>query len=236
MNDFLDNILHTSAQITADAQITEGLPIYQQISGVFKTQATSSSMMSKTLVSPGASIFNLSPFKNNFFVAKTVRKVLHPNDTFEFILDNYHRSGLNLSEADARREKIATTAPVPYDYFVVAELYGVPCEGIHRSSASETSPRLGTSPGWGFFEFKESITFIRKDTNLSNLSADINAEVPVLIRSFRKSVKESVRLFNVNVSDITNDSATTTVGSMYIPIVSDQLQTAEYPKAARKPD
>lgn len=220
---------------TLGTQTADRLPIYRQLSVNTANDADTASQMNRVLLDPKKGTpFTLPYFKNNFFIAKTIKCKLAPNDTYELNLHTKFRSGIEtFALRDRRSDAVANRNTLPLDYFVIAEMRGVECEGIAVSTSS-TSPHLGTSPGWAFFEYESGYEFVNSARTEVDVPGSEDDEI-IHARYYRvEGDRTLARLFNVNVANIVADAASTTNGDMYIPVVSDKLSTTEFPKAQRK--
>jgi hypothetical protein len=229
----LKNIFNTSDIETQEAG---RMPVLSQFSLPVTTGANQG-IMTKVLVHPNANPFKADNFKANFVHLKSLYQTLEPNDTFNFNFERLHKGGIDIYDLQNR---ISDTGSVPageisYDHYVVMTLHGTECEAIYRESSTETTPRLGKSPGWAFFEYSEGYTQIIRASTPAGQSPS-STEPECHIRTFYKNDIVAAPLFNKDSTLVTNDYTIPTIGDYFIPVVSDQLQTSEYPKAQRKPD
>lgn len=232
-----------------DVQEVQAVPTFYQHSSPEvtlgnSTDADASTMGVVDMSMKGAGLAMSSDFKNNYKIVKTVSKTMGPGDNWNFRHTHFYGGGFDMSSVfNAFFGSTSTRVGErfnPTNYFYIFEVCGRDCEGVLHESQDVYETYIGKSPAYYTFECRKSLRYVPVPTTGGDIgSGGITTSDSMQMKRYSSDPMRLTladREFHKLPADITENLALVPVGSMYIPVMSDAVVTAEKAKSRAEDD
>lgn len=188
-------------------------------------QATTDSIIRSVVVDPKSTGIRAAyEFKASVDIVKTITKKLYTGDSLEFNYNHLVGPGIRLDKIAGMSDGVGFDVNYPITYALMFEAHGPIIEAISGDSNTPNRRYSGTGPGLLSFEFKKSITGVKRslDATYNTGTAKGFLSTNLAVRVFTPSSLDSTaKRFNVDYSSI-RTSPTVGGSGVYVPIMSDK--------------
>lgn len=210
----------TDAELTTGSQIAGKMPIQYQLDGRVSEGVNGAV---KVWVDPKASMLDSPEIAAEYDIVKTFTKTLGPGDSWDYHEIMHTGSGINIDQMKAVRTENGENE---LGFALCIEATGQEVAACYAANSNENF--IGTAPIYYQVEFSRGGEFVNNPHNTnSGFTATAAGGVVssnFLVRSFtnyRDQESLTSKIFNVPISDITDDPTLTAAGKLFIPIMSD---------------
>jgi hypothetical protein len=222
---------HSPAQMTAEVQQPLRMPIRFQLAGFVSEGAGGAS---KVWVDPKTNITTSPYIDYAYETAKTFTKTLGPGDSWVYHEIFHTGSGMDIDGLVSQRGR---NAAGEVGFVLVIETVGQEVGACYAPNNNENF--VGTSPVYYQVEFSKGIEYVNSShSSAGGFTTTSNGGVIAsnfAVRSFtdyRNQEANTARIFNVPISNITDDPTNTANGKLFIPIMTDT--SIQYAQRARQ--
>lgn len=151
---------------------------------------------------------------------RSFKKVLEPGESWEWTEILHCGAGLDLGVLN---ERYANAVTASFGYVPVIEFHGPKVLGCYAANSDENF--IGTAPSYIQFECKKwhETCNASHNTNTGWASSNTGGIITdrYMVRSFTKKQDEDSKIFNVDISNITDDPTDTAAGRLFIPVMTE---------------
>lgn len=222
---------YNDSELTAGVQLNDRAPIRYVLDN-FVNEGSEGAF--KTFVDPKVGYECAPRLRALYDTVRTFTKTLGPGDIWDFNETMYTGGGLNLDELVYQHSRYAEAE---VGHVLLIEAVGQEVAACYAPISNENM--IGRAPLYFQVEFSKGAKFINAPhASQSGFTTSSNGGVVstnFMIRSFTtygNQEANSTKIFNVPISNITDDPTDTVNGKLFIPIMSDS--TVQYAQRARE--